>query len=59
MIVDSKAVPPTASVLKRLQNPLQEIWSAVSLDTGMIMVEEGVPHVTSSGTAALHQTSVL
>ena len=52
-------MPPTASVLKRLQNPLQEIWSAVSLDTGMIMVEEGVPHVTSSGTAALHQTSVL
>lgn len=52
MIVDSKAVPPTASVLQCLQNPLQEIWSAISLDTGIIIAEEGVPHATGSGTAA-------
>lgn len=58
MIVDSKAVPPTASVLQCLQNPLQEIWSAISLDMGMI-IAEGVPHAIGSGTAALQETSVL
>lgn len=58
MAVDSEALPPMANILKCLRNLLQEIWSAISSDTGMIIAkEEGVPDATGCGTTAPRQLS--
>lgn len=49
-------MPPTVRVFKCLQNLLQNIWSAVSSNTDVIIAkEEGVPDAMGSGTTAPHQ----
>ena len=56
MMVDSEAVAPPVSVLKCLQNLLQEVQSAVSLDTGVVITkEEGELNAAGSEATAPHK----